>query len=269
MISIDKTAFPEHDVGSDIALKVKISCPSHCNLQCGQIRICDDTGAILKESMLTSFDGTANETDEFVVEAPIEPGEYTWSAAFVAQEKEGILHGKSSAPFSFITRPHATGMAVWDVHSPVTYNADFNLKIGVSCSSACGLAGQQVEIYNHLGTKIAECILGDLPWSETRALYWLEAPLKAPGKGEYCQWTVKFPKPDLELAHEGPAHAFAFGIAARPEHGITVKVMDSNGTPIENADVTLHSSGTPTESNGRCRHGKVERAQGRVPTLCL
>jgi hypothetical protein len=245
-ISMGESAFAEHDVGSDIALKAGVSCPSLCNLQGGRIRISDDMGAILKEAPLTSFDGAVNETDEFVVKAPTEPGKYTWTAVFTAQEKDGIAHGESSAPFSFIARPHATGMAVWDVPSPVMHNADFNLKIGVSCSSGCRLAGQQVEIHDHRGTKVAECILGDLPWSATRALYWVEAALKAPGAGECCQWTVKFPRPGLELAHEGTAHAFAFGMAAHPECEVTVEVIDQgSGKPIEKADVTLHSSGTP------------------------
>jgi hypothetical protein len=245
MISMDQSTPAEHDVGSEIPLKIRISCPSHCDLRDGQIRISDSTGALLKEVTLTSFDGAANETDAFVVKAPTEPGEYTWTAVFAAQEKERVRHGESAALFSFIARPHATGMAVWDLPSPVTRGADFNLKVGVSCSSACRLAGQQVEIYDDRGGKVAECILGDLPWSETRALYWVEAALKAPGTGECCRWTVKFPKPDLRLAHEGTAHAFAFGMAASPEYGVTVEVRDSNGTPIQKADVTLHASGTP------------------------
>jgi hypothetical protein len=244
--SMDKSAFSELDVGSDMALKVKISCPSHCNLQGGQVRIADDAGAILKELELTSFEGAANETDEFVLKAPTKPGEYTWMAVFAAREKEGILHEESSAPFSFIAKPHATSMAVWDVPSPVMYNAGFNLKVGVGCSAACKLTGQEVEIYDHQGAKVAMGTLGDLPWSATRALYWVEVPLKAPGTGEYYQWTVKFPKPDMELAHEGTAHTFAFGTASPPEHVVTVEVIDKyTGTPIRNAQVTLHSSGTP------------------------
>jgi hypothetical protein len=227
VISMDPSAFADHDVGSDIVMKVNASCPSLCNLQGCRVKITDDTGAILKEVTLTSFMEGSNETDTFAVKAPTEPGEYTWRAGFAAQKKEGITHGESSVPFSFIARPHATGMAVWDVPSPVIYGTDFTVKVGVSCSSACRL-------------------LGDLPWSATHALYWVEAALKAPETGDCCQWTVKFPRPVLELAHRGTAHAFAFGMAAPPEHEVTVEVIDqTTGKPVERADVTLHSSGTP------------------------
>ena len=245
-ISMAITAAAGYDVGSDVALKVKVVCPSKCNLQRGKVRITDGAGAILKEVELTSFDGEAYETGEFAIKAPTEPGEYTWTVIFAAQEKDCLLHEGSSMPFSFVARPHATSMAVWDVPSPVVLNADFNLKVGVGCSSACNLAGRAVEIYDHQGIKVAGCNLGDLPWSATGALYWVEAPLKAPAAGGCYQWTVKFPKPDLELAHEGTAHTFTFGTAEPPEHDVTVEVIDQNtGTPIRNADVTLHSSGTP------------------------
>lgn len=245
-ISMGEPASAEHDVGSGIALKVRISCPHQCNLQGCRVRITDDTGAILNEAVLSSFDGMGNETDAFVLKAPAAPGEYRWTALFTAQEKEGLLHGESSVVFSFVARPHATGMAVWDLPSPVIRGADFSLKVGVSCSSACRLAGQLVEICDDRGTKVADCLLGDLPWSATDGLYWVEATVKAPGTGEYSQWTVKFPKPDLELTHEGATHVFAFGIAAPPDHEVTVEVVDqATGRPVEKADVTLHASGTP------------------------
>jgi hypothetical protein len=244
--STDRSTFADVDAGGDIMLKVKVSCPSHCDLQGRQIRIADEAGAIVMELDLKSFDGAANETGEFVVKAPNKPGKYTWTTVFAAQGKEGILHEESSSSFSFMVRPHETSLAVWDVPSPVVYNAGFNLKVGVRCSVACKLNGQKVEIYDDQGALVATGILGDLPWATSGALYWVEVALKAPSKGEFYQWTAKFPKPGLELEHEGTALTFAFGTASPPEHIVTVEVIDLyTRTPIENAQVTLHSSGTP------------------------
>ena len=75
--SMVKAALAEVYAGSDIALKVKVSCPSNCNLQGGKVRIAADAAAVVKEIELVSFDGAANETAEFVVKAPTKPGEYT------------------------------------------------------------------------------------------------------------------------------------------------------------------------------------------------
>jgi hypothetical protein len=106
--SMVKAALAGVYAGSDIALKVKVSCPSNCNLQGGKVRIAADAAAVVKEIELVSFDGAANETAEFVVKAPTKPGEYTWTAVFAAQEKAGILHEESAAPFSFVVKPHTT-----------------------------------------------------------------------------------------------------------------------------------------------------------------
>jgi hypothetical protein len=180
--SMVKAALLELDAGTDMALKVRVSCSSNCNLQGSKVRIVDDEGAAVKEIELVTFDGTGNETDEFVVKAPIEPGEYTWTAVFPAQEKEGVLHQESSTPFSFIVKPHATSMAVWDVPSPIVFTTKFKLKVGVKCSADCKLTDKNIEIYDQKGGKVATGKLGGVPWSATSALYWAEVNLKPPAR---------------------------------------------------------------------------------------
>ncbi len=239
--SMVKMALAELDAGSDIALKIKVSCPSNCNLQGGKVRIADDAGAVVKEIELVSFDGSGNDTDEFVVKAPSKPGKHTWTAVFAAQEKAGILHEESSAPFSFIVEPHTTSMAVWDVPSPIVFNTKFKLKVGVHCSAECKLTGREIEIYDHQGAKVATGTLGDVPWSDTSALYWAEVELEALGTEGIYTWTVKFPKPDLELPHEEAAYTFGFRTVRQSEHVVTVEVIDKDTkTPIRNALVLLH-----------------------------
>jgi len=235
----------EIDAGSEIALRISVSCPEECNLQGNNVRIADGEGAVVKEIELVLFDGTVNETDEFVVEAPTKLGEYTWTAEFPAQVRQGTLHEESSASFSFISKPHTTSMAVWDIPCAIVFNDKFKLKVGVRCSAECRLTDKEIEIYDHEGAKVATGSLGDVPWSDTTALYWAEIELEAPGAEGCYTWTVEFPKPDLEPPHEGAAYTFAFRTTRPPDHVVTVEVIDKETkAPIKNAQVTLHSCGT-------------------------
>jgi len=237
-----KPSPPEVNAGADIALKVEVSCPECCDLRGGIVRIVDQDGALAKEVELGEFDGTVNQTDEFVVKASTEPGEYTWTAVFPAQEKEDVLHGESSGPFSFAVKPHSTSIAVWDVPSPIALNDRFKIKVGVKCSAECNLVDKKIGIYGQKGRKVATGALGGVPWPGTSALYWAEVELEAPGVEGRYRWRVRFLKPDLELPHAEAAYHFGFTTASPPEHVVTVEVIDRDTkAPIENASVLLRS----------------------------
>jgi len=238
--SMAKAPLAEVHGSTDMALKVKVSCSSGCDLWGGTVKITAQDGAVAKEAVLVSFDGSANQTDEFMVKAPFEPGEYTWTALFPARERKGILHEESSAPFSFVVKQHATSAEVWDVPSPIAVGEEFRINVGVKCSAHCNLAGQGIEIYDHQGAKVATGALGDVPRPGTPALYWAEVDLKAPGIEGRHRWTVKFPEPDLELTHEEASCAFAFVTGRQPECVVTIQVVDKDTeTPNENAQVRL------------------------------
>lgn len=241
----------EVDAGADIGLKVRLSCPHGCDLRGSIVRIVAQDAAVVKEIELIEFDETVNETEEFVVKAPIEPGEYTWTAVFPAQEKEGILHEESSAPLSFTVKPHTTSMAVWDMPSPVAFNAKLKIKVGVKCSAGCKLTDQGIEIYDHEGQKAATATLGGVPWPETSALYWTEVELDAPSVEGYYTLTAKFPKPDLELPHQEASHTFGFRTGKPAEHMVTVKVIDKDTkAPLKSAHVSLHPYRGYTDERG-------------------
>ncbi len=135
----------ELDAGSDLTLKVKVACVSHCDLRGRPVRIIDDSGAVITAIELLRFDGTVNETDISIVRAPAKPGTCKWTAAFTAREEEEIPHEASSPPFSFSVKPHGTRVAVWDVPSPVVFGTAFRVKIGVQCSAGCDLTGQKID----------------------------------------------------------------------------------------------------------------------------
>ncbi len=246
--------------GTDMALQVKVSCSSACDLRGKIVRIIAQDAAVLKEVELTASDATTNQTDEFLVKSPIEPGEYTWTAVFPAQEGEDVLHGESSTPFSFIVKPHAMSMAVWDVASPLVTDTDFKLKVGVKCSVGCNLAGEEIEICDHEGTKVATGTLGGVLYSDTVDLYWTEVEFAAPAsKGTYM-WEVKLPKRGLELPHEGASFTFGFSAAKQPEHAVTIEVVNQDTkAPVANAHIMLRPYSGHTDDKGVA---KLEAADG-------
>ena len=91
-----KAAPSEVDARADMALKVGVSCPEARDLGGSMVRIVAQDGALAKEVELSEFDGTVNQTDEFVVKASIDPGEYTWIAMFPAQETDCLLYTSPS-----------------------------------------------------------------------------------------------------------------------------------------------------------------------------
>jgi hypothetical protein len=225
---------------AEMALKARVSCSSACDLWGQTVKVIAQDGTVVGESVLTSFDGTASETDEFAVRVPFEPGDYVWTVVFPAQERKGTLHEESSAPLSFIVTSHATSVEVWDVPSPIGLGDEFEIKVGVRCSSDCVLAGQTIEIYDHEGTEAGTGTLSDDPLPDTTALYWAEMELKAPAVEGRHRWTVNFPQPDPDSPHEEASSTFTFVTARHPEHVVTIQVVDKDAkTPTANAHVRL------------------------------
>ncbi len=248
-LSLVKEAPAELDAGTDMTLKVQVACSAGCDLRGHLVRLVNQDGIAVNEIELTGFDGTANETGEFLAKAPTQPGEYAWTAAFIAQEKEGVLHEGSSTPFSLRVIPHAPSIAVWDIPFPVVTGSRFQVKVGVSCSAGCKLTGQEIEISNHQGARVGTGVLGEEPWPGTSALYWAEVQLSAPGAEGYYDWTVKLPQSHMDLPHNASAYTWAFGTARPPEHIVTVQVVDEETqAPVPKAQLTLHATGVPYRS---------------------
>jgi len=239
-LSLVKAPPDEVKAGADMVLQVSVSCSLACDLKGKTLRIMDKEEVLVDNIELTEFDGTANQTGEFVVEAPIVPGEYTWTAVFLPQGEEEALHEECSTPFTFIVKAHTTSMAVWGVPSPVELESDFKIKAGVKCSAECSLAGKAIEIYDQDGTKVATGTLSDVPYSDKVDLCWAEVELKAPGTEGLYKWQVKFPEPNLEIPHDETCHTFGFTTVRPAECELTVEVINKDtDTPIKNAWVIL------------------------------
>ncbi|MGW8178827.1 MAG: hypothetical protein ACWGQW_08710, partial [bacterium] len=193
-VEISKSVPLGVEAGTDITLQVKVSCPSGCELQGTIIRILASHEAdevVIKDSELTMFDGTATETEEITVKAPIGVGLFTWRAVFPAQEVRGVLHEESSKLVEFQVKPHTTSLAVWDISLPTVMGQRFNMKVGAKCSADCKLTGQRIEVYDEAGTKVSSKSLNEPPWQGTSALYWREVELTAPANEGVYSWSVQ------------------------------------------------------------------------------
>lgn len=241
----------EVEVGADIALKVKVTCSSGCDLRGEPVKVMTPDGVVMTREQLASDAARNNETEEFALHAPEQGGEYTWSLVFPRHETENVIHEESSLAISFRAIPHKTSLAIWDVPSPVTMNNGFSAKIGIKCSARCQLAGQLVEVRDETGTKMGEGKLGETPWEGTDALYWGAAEITAPATEGVCFWTVKFTGAELELAHEEASVNFSFRADKPPEHRVTIKVIgEDTRAPIRHAQVRLGFYITESDEGG-------------------
>jgi hypothetical protein len=230
---------PDVEAGTDIALTVKVSCPSGCDLRGRPVNVVAPDGVVMARE-LTTYEDKINETEDFALKAPTEVGEHAWSIVFPRHETESTVHEEGCLPISFRTKPHTTSMAVWDVPSPVVMNSSFIVKVGVKCSAMCQLTGHLIEARDEAGMKIGDGTLGETPWPGTSSLYWAAVQLAAPATEGVPSWIVRFAPAALVLPHEETAATFSFQTAKPPENRVTIKIIaKETGVPVEDVAVRL------------------------------
>jgi hypothetical protein len=237
--------------GTDLALKIQVSCAHACDLREKTIQILAQDGTLVKEIALTNFQAEINETDEFTVKAPNEIGECTWSVVFPAQAIGEVPHEASSTSVKFNVKPHMLSVVAWDFPSPTILNSQFAIKVGVKCTAECRFEGKQVQVYDEKGAQVATGKLGETPLPQTSGLYWGEVKLLAPPTEDVYSWTIKFPTSGLELPHEEASTRFHFRTAKPPEHIVTVQVIDQDSKmPVKNVHVLVDPFRTFTDEQG-------------------
>src|SRR6185503_12573244 len=97
-VALSRPPAAEVDAGTDIVLKVKVSCPDGCDLRERVINVVAPDGAVVGESRLAEFADRSNETTEFAFMAPDELGEHSWTVVFPKSEVDGLVHAGSSLP---------------------------------------------------------------------------------------------------------------------------------------------------------------------------
>ena len=253
------------DDGGDKALKIDVSCPSGCNLQGMAIKIVDSQGDEIAEAALTSADEAGGEL-ELSLKAPVEPGEYTWTAFALRQETEDILHEGSSAEFSFTVKHHSISLTVWGISSPIGTGEKLKVTVGGACSANCSLAGLPFTIEDAEGNQVAAGELGQEVLPQTRGVYWRELELAATGEEGEHNWVVKCDPSALEFPHQARPCEFAFRTTMPPEHTVTVQVFDLyTELPLEDANVMVGLYRGVTDQEGIA----ILRVAGGKQDLCV
>ena len=239
-VALGRPLAAEVDAGTDIALKIKVSCPYGCDLRGRVVNVMAPDGAVVAASGLADFADNANETTEFAFMAPEEVGEYSWTLVFPKHEAEGLVHEEGSLPITVKTVAHDTSLAVWGVPSPIVIDHPFRIHVAATCSAGCDLKGKEIQICDESGASLARGNLGETPWDGTRALYWTEVDLVAPAKEGATSRSISFAPTELQLPHGGASARFGFETVKPPQYSVTVKVVQKDaGTPIEDAQVRL------------------------------
>ena len=211
----------------------------------------DQDGALVESAELTEFDGESNETSEFAVKAPVEPGAYTWLAVCPALATAGPSSEETSAPFSFTVKPHSTRVVVWGVPSTIESGETFSVKLGVNCSSECRPDGWTVEVRDQDGERRATVTFGGEPWPGTSALYYAEVELSAPDTDGLHTWEAKALADDLHLPHAEAVAPFGVRVVPAPECLLMVVAIDMESqTPVQGAKVVVHPYKTFTDERG-------------------
>jgi hypothetical protein len=239
-VALSRPPATEVDAGTPIVLKVNVSCPYGCDLRGHLVHVIATDGAVVADSRLAEFTDRANDTTEFAFLAPDELGEYSWTLVFPTCDAEGLVHEEGSLAMRMKTLAHDTSLAVWGVPSPIVIEHPFRIHVGATCSSRCDLSGQEIQIWDETGVSVARGTLGEIPWEGTRALYWTEIDLVAPGRQGATSRSIRFAPTAVPLPHGRASARFGFETVTPPQYSVTVKVVQKDaGTPIEGAQVRL------------------------------
>jgi hypothetical protein len=259
-VALSRPLDAEVDAGTDIVLKLKVSCPHGCDLREHVIDVVAPDGAVVASGRLVEFSETVNETAEFAFMAPEEVGEYAWTVVFPRHDLEDLTHQEGFLPITVRTLAHDTSLAVWSVPSLIVIDHPFRIQVGATCSSGCDLSGKEIQILDETGASIAHATLGETPWDGTRALYWTDVDLVAPAAEGPTMRSVAFAPAELRLPHGGTSARFGFETVKAPQFSVAVKVVQKDtGIPVEDAQVRLGVYFAYSDRNGVA---KVAMPQG-------
>jgi hypothetical protein len=239
------------DSGAELTLHGEVSCVPECDLRGRSLLIKDQAGADVGALELTKFDGKTNETGDFVVKAPVQAGEYTWSAVCPAVVMEGISYPEAHAQISFSVKPHAASVVIWDIPSALVIGERFRTKVGIKCSSECCLTDTDIGIYDHEGTRIATGVLSGDRWPGTTGLYFTEIELETPAAVGLYTWSVRTPASNVGIPHDEGSVSFGVRVVSQPEFVVRVETVDKvSQSPISGARVVMHPYRTVTDERG-------------------
>lgn len=238
------------DAGSDMTLQVHVSFSPTCDLRGHILFIRDETGTPVSSAELTQFEGETHQTSELLVKAPVEPGEYTWSAVCPAVVKQDVLYEEASTRIPFVVKPHTTHVIVWDIPSAIVAGEPFRIRVGLKCSSECRLTDGNLFVYDQDGAQAAAGTLPHDKWPET-GLYALEVKLEAPAAEGLHMWMVKTSGWSDGIPHGEGSVDFGVRVVPRAEHLVTVEAVDRlSQAPLSGAHVVMRPYNALTDDRG-------------------
>jgi len=241
----------EVDVGGDITFKYIVCCSPPTDLTGEILLIENQEKVVIKRIELAEFSDGANETSQFVVNAPSTLGKHTWSVVCPAREEGGVWHGEEISELSFTVKPHRTNLTAWDVPSVVGCGETFNVKLGVKCSSECQPVGWSFCIHNHDGVEQTNVLVGNDLYIGTDSLYYAACELKAPEKIGLYNWEAKVKLENSDHAHEESVANFRVRVLSEPDCLLTVEAIDTETQlPIQGAQILAHPYRAITNDNG-------------------
>jgi hypothetical protein len=149
-------------------------------------------------------------------------------------------------------QPHDVSLATWDLSSPIVAGRRATLKVGVTCSSGCNLAGTRLDVYSETGTSLGGATVGSALWPGTNALYWAELDAAAPDDEGDHSWTIK--ARGLQAPHAEATSVVRFVAVKPPEHLVTLEVIDKgSGAPLGGVELRIGPFRTATDDAGVAR----------------
>ena len=234
-IELSEPAPAEVAAGTELVLKLKLTCAAGCDLHSLPLTIKgpDDTAA-------AGATCHVNDRGEIALKVLPKVGLQSFTIAFGPHEAAEIRHEPCSLSLTVNAIPHGTSLAVWDIPSPIVKGERFAIKVGAKSAANADLKGLEIAIVNNSDTVVARGRLRDTPWPGTTALYWDEVELPAPVEEGLSRWSVRFAPASLALPHDGTSAEFTAAIVPSPQHRLTVKVIEENSkAPIEDVQIRL------------------------------
>jgi len=147
--------------------------------------------------------------------------------------------------------PHEITLAIWGIPEAVAASERFAIKVGAKSSAGCALSGERIEIRDAAGAVVASGCLGEAPWPGTDALFWANVEMQAPKTPGPLALSAHFDATEIDPPHANSSSPFSVAIVARPEHTLTVKVIErQTAVPIEDVQIRLGPHRAATGASG-------------------
>src|SRR5262245_25683920 len=253
-VSLSLSISPQEvDAGAELTLRAVAECPEDYDISGDQISFHDAAGREIGSAPLAVLEEDGFGA-EIIVTAPVELGEYGYSAVLTAAESDGVAHAGARAEARCSVKAHDAYLNAWDVPSAITVGDAFSFHVGLTCSCGCNLANRGFVVRDRAGTVVASGRLGDAVWPGTSALYFAEVQAVAPADISLHQWMVESAGSNSGIAHAPGSLAMGVRTVAAPDHEITIEVVDrESGTPLEGVILIMDPYRTTTDQNGVAR----------------